>query len=125
MEVGTEGWDTEWDIGLDDENTSTTTTSTATEVIVATKEVITEEEDLELAIYFKHSADTTQSSDGNDDLASSFLEKKTVPMSSNATVSHLLKKARTAFDLSSGVEESALELSDYDPATQQVPHLSF
>ncbi len=118
MEVGDEDWDTgsldgEYDFSA---ATTTTTSTTATEVIVATKEVLSEEEDLELLVVYRHST-----GGGGDPQAESMLEEKRVRVSSNATLNHLLKKLKVAFDLPK-IDESALELSDYDPVTQQVPH---
>jgi hypothetical protein len=116
MEVGDEDWDTGSLDGEYDFSAATTTTSTtATEVIVATKEVLSEEEDLELLVVYKHST-----GGGGDPQAESMLEER-VRVSSNATLTHLLKKLKVAFDLPK-IDESALELSDYDPVTQQVPH---
>jgi hypothetical protein len=125
MEVGDEDWDTGSLDGEYDFSAATTTTSssgggtTATEVIVATKEVLSEEEDLELLVVYKHS--TGGGGGGGDPQAESMLEEKRVRVSSNATLNHLLKKLKVAFDLPK-IDESALELSDYDPVTQQVTH---
>jgi hypothetical protein len=125
MEVGDEDWDTGSLDGEYDFSAATTTTSssggtTATEVIVATKEVLSEEEDLELLVVYKHSTGGGGGG-GGDPQAESMLEEKRVRVSSNATLNHLLKKLKVAFDLPK-IDESALELSDYDPVTQQVPH---
>lgn len=118
MEVGDEDWDTGSLDGEYDFSAATTTSTTATEVIVATKEVLSEEEDLELLVVYRHS---TGGGGGGDPQAESMLEEKRVRVSSNATLNHLLKKLKVAFDLPK-IDESALELSDYDPVTQQVGH---
>lgn len=95
------------------ESASTNTAHTASpEVIVASKEMITEDEDLELITYFKHANSTSYDSE-------ELLEKRVVRVSSSIILDYLIKKLKVEFDLHK-IDETSLALRDYNEATGQV-----